>query len=262
MSAEAPLIPLRDGDAFDPVAVGGVGWAKWLLGRQLHIVGRMAQKGLEIAGSLIAEWKTPPAPGAAPEHTDPRERRSWFAATYAKVTRAFRLAQLLKERLVRELKKLDRLSAGAKRDTEGGSGDTSRQRELQALLRRLAADEGAELDDDLKDEWEDEDEEEREDQIDRESLDRLPPDPLRRYVMSRPVGELISEIRRDLGLSLDWLEQVTDDYDRAQAGQHSEVRRAAGGRGLQPPAPPPPSSASATLPPRGEDRVPRRPDDS
>ena len=260
-------------DAAAPSSAGG--GVRALLGRQLHIVGRLADKALETACRI---WK------AATDNTSARGARvslDWLAAVHPKVSRALRLAVLLHARLMAELRGPGPNAAPAG-DTAAPAADPPAPEDPRAEVLRMFAEEHErtrrlmqaiasgtfdpdaweEQDDlydrdDLEDEYDDLDRPERDSPDRLDSLGREPADPLRRYVMTRPVDELIAEIARDLGLAPQWLREVEQQWEQAQrqadlppeGGVPAEGR----GGGLHPPALPPPSSASPTLPPEGED---------
>ena len=121
---------------------------------------------------------------------------------FARVARAVRMAALLQTRLVRELGEMR--SAAAARDERARKAAVAEAESAQAQLdpayghkARVEAIVGrvarAECDD-----------EDRLDELVHETAERLDYDDIFGDVLTRPVGELVSLICRDLGLEPDW----------------------------------------------------------
>ena len=190
MSRHAAALSPHEG-----AAAGAAQGLRARLGRQLHLVRRLADKGLEIAQGL---WRTAGAVPGKVYRREPPVDLNWLHAVHAKVYRALRMACLLKARLLAELRKPDSELAAALEPAGEPPHDAD------------AADAEARP--------------EPADRVDYERADSLPPDRLYRYVMTRPVDELIAEICADLGLAPDWLREAEAEHARRHAADPPAFR--------------------------------------
>ena len=240
MSAAAPALNPADRGA----RTGGLAdWARGLLQKRLHILDRLTSKGMELARKLGGEVR---------ERRDgkagPAVDLSWIAAAFARVQRAIHIAILLQSRLRGELRQPAGKSAEAaavEARAPAASTPAACGQELEGDLRIAARDERPELD--------------RAEAFQRQmAADRAALARLCRYVMSRPVEELIQEICRDLGLGAEWLQQVEREWDEI-----CERKTPQAPAGDAPPARPKPSSSASCqgpmIPAHGKS-APRPPD--
>ena len=202
--------------------------ARALLGNQLRVVSRLAGKGVEIARTI---WRQ--------GHPEPDAERpanlSWLVVLYTRAERAVRMAVLLRARLIKELGKLGGEAATdaerARCELYDFTIEASRHVKLQDLLPYVTSSDDETDDAGELEEGEDEDREgkfEARERLDREAPDRFRGDALYQYVMSRPVEELIEEIRGHLGLSVDWLRAAEQDrasMELAAAGREWPAAR-------------------------------------
>jgi len=175
--AAAPLTPPADA-AFPPCGEGEE-WARPMLQRELEVLGELAELGLAMARTIVAQ--------ASGEETAEPVIQGDLPLAFSRVSRAARMAVLLQARLIQEIK---------------GGG------------RKRAADE--EISTDWEVEWVDEDPpwaaregardeaeagESRETELmESERCERLERDDIYAAVMGRPKEEVVARIREDLGL--------------------------------------------------------------
>ena len=225
MSINAPV------QTFAGAAAGALGAARALLGGRIRLVERLVERGLEIATGC---WRAAGLSGLG--SASRRVSLDWLAEAHPKVSRALRMAVFLRARLLSILALVDcgdaRKAGRALHKAGlvvGGLDDGGGKAELRAptACRPLRP----------------------------YSLDGLNPfgrDPLRRYVMSRPVAELIAEICEGLGVAPAWLAETQAAWAAAQpAGEAVGPAQPATPR-LAAPAPAPPAAPSP--PPRHERR--------
>jgi hypothetical protein len=151
--------------------------------RQLAVLGRLAEAGLEIAIGLEAQAKGGPVVVEGD-----------LAMAYNRVARAVRQTIMLQSRLIQELK--DRETAAA-----------SRKAQARASAARLIR--GAIEDDRANDA-------ERAERLSREAAERLRLEDFSDLI-TRPFAEAVAQICRDLGLSPDWLALAEDCADAEAA---------------------------------------------
>jgi hypothetical protein len=160
--------------------------------RQLAILGRLAEAGLEIAVALEAQAKG----GEVVVQGD-------VAMAYNRVARAVRQTIMLQSRLIEARR--DRLDIQAGRKTAAGAS-------AARILRGLIEDEGP-------------DDAERAERLTTEAAERLRAEDFG-DLLSRPFGEAVAAIARDLGLSPDWLRLAEDCY-AAEMALSGEARAGA-----------------------------------
>jgi len=181
VSAAATARPEGAAVASDAVAVE----PRALIERQLRLLGELAELGLNIARAVERQAceATSQATGAAQVVTGD----VWLA--YARVARAVRLTVALQSALMRDLQALDEVT---ERHLKGGRSNAAQRR--KARVRRI-------LDRVIEAEVADAAEGER---LAGEARERLEHDDIYGDVLSKPVGEIVALVCRDLGLSPDW----------------------------------------------------------
>jgi len=176
MSDDAPLLS----DA--PPAADPGDWAGPMAERQLQMLGRLAEAGLQIAIALEAQAKG----GAEVVSGD-------VAMAYNRVARAVRQTLLLQSKLMQAL----RDQAQAKADRKSAAKASAAR-----ILRRAIEDgEGADA--------------ERAERLAVEAAERLGQEDFS-DLLARPFAEIVAAICKDLGLGPDWL-QLAEDCHAAEA---------------------------------------------
>ncbi len=184
MSIETPPIPEPAPDS---------DWARPLIERQLALLGRLAEAGLEIALAVERQATGQQAQDEAPVAAD-------VSLAYARVSRAVRLTVALQSKRIEALQALE-------------SGAVSARDEAQDIARRLTPEYGRKarveriVERVIKTEYEKADAEEIEETLDRmliEAGERLDDEDQYGDVLDRPLSELVADICRDLGLKPDW----------------------------------------------------------
>jgi hypothetical protein len=175
------------------------GWARPMLDRQLQVLGDLAEIGLELARAVEAGAKGPDAD------------LDKAVLAYSRVARAVRQTIMLQSRLIEVVQA----------DTARAEAIAARRASVKARMRTLlrrAIDAEHEAPD-------------RAERLTAEAAERLEAD-LYGDVLTRPVGEIIADICRDLGLDPDWpalqgeiadIEAVVAGEDR-QAGEPDRIQ--------------------------------------
>jgi hypothetical protein len=162
-------------------------WARGLLERQLGMLGRLAEGGLEIA-QAIERAATDEGSDAAVLADAP--------LAYARVARAVRLTIMLQSKVIADLQKLesnaeiDASHAKIRQDVARPGLLRERKARIQRIVGRIAWAEGEDAD--------------QIEQVMRETGEHLDQDDIYGDVLSRPVSELVALICQDLGLKPDW----------------------------------------------------------
>jgi hypothetical protein len=156
-------------------APGPADWARPMLDRQLEVLGRLAEAGLEIAVALEAQAQGKRTGGEQVVQSD-------VAMAYNRVARAVRQSIMLQSRLIEELQ-----------DRE--TGNAGRKAAARASAARIVRDV---IDDDRTNDAE------RAEQLAAEAAERLREEDFSDF-LTRPFAEAVADIVRDLGLSPDWL---------------------------------------------------------
>jgi hypothetical protein len=151
-------------------------WARAMVERQLQMLGRLAEAGLEIAVALEAQAKGGPVVVEGD-----------IAMAYARVARAVRQAILLQSKLIEGLRDREQAAAGRK---------SARRASAARIIRDVIDDERA-------------NDSERTEQLRAEAAERLEHEDFADLDV-RPFGAVVMEICRDLGLSPDWLALARD----------------------------------------------------
>jgi hypothetical protein len=233
MTASAPSAP----QAADPAPAA----ARALIERQLWVLGRLAEAGLNVALAIerqataaaapdVAEPSPPPEPG--PIVQGPIVQGD-IALAYARAARAVRLTVALQAKLVRDLQALDEAAARSRRGEQAEAErarealETARKERVERIVERVIR---AELGD-----------EGEADRLAEAAWERLDHDDIYGDLTAQPVGEIIARVCRDLGLSPDWGRLAEEAWAR------DEIRGAAAGSPfLALGWPDPPRSASKT----------------
>jgi hypothetical protein len=186
----APAAP-----SLDPAETAHTAWARQVLMRQTEMLGELAEVGLEVAKAAgrraVARAEGEPD-GAAAEGDN-------LAMAYARAARAVRLTLMLQARVVAEIGKLD-LADQARAEAVRAAQEEAETRatpeyahkaRVERVVLRVAKDAHPDNEDEV-------------DRLISEAGERLDDDDLYRDILSRPVGELVGAICRDLGLDPDW----------------------------------------------------------
>ena len=170
-----------------PCADDADDWARALLERQLWMLGRLAEVGLEIAQAIERQATSDEARAVVSGD---------IPLAYARVARAVRLTLMLQSKVICELQSLERREAHEARcaqinaDVARPRLERARKTRIQRIVGRVAWAQG-----------EDGDGIER---VMREAGEQLEQDDVYGDVLSRPVSELVALICRQLGLEPDW----------------------------------------------------------
>jgi hypothetical protein len=192
MYAAPPPLPHALQPDPSPEADAGDGWARERLERQLRLLDRMAEAGVEMAVDVAEESRRPEVD------------RGDAARTYARVSRAVRQAILLQTRLMNdfhERRAADRKAfaeAAVEADKVRQARSDRRKCRISWILDRVAnagRDEGEELD-----------------RLLHEANERLDDDGLIGDVLSRPVSETVALICEALGVAPDWPRLVEEAW--------------------------------------------------
>ena len=191
MQAPEPLLSVSaESDA--PTAAADAA-ARARIGRQLEILGRLAEVGLEIALAVERQVKDADLEPETLQH---------LAMAYSRASRAVRMTIALQSRLIQDLQVLDQARDHARTERE----ETHRDR-IERIVERIA-----------QDEYEDDDINE----LVRETSERLKDDDCYGGVMTRPIGELVALICRDLDLHPDWAKLAEEAWARAEIESGAE----------------------------------------
>jgi hypothetical protein len=205
-----------------------------LIERQLWVLERLAEAGLNIALGLEREaLAASPPPGAPDDRTE--AQRAATAATlgdlalaYSRASRSVRLCIALQTRLITEA---EDAAKAARKDavTDAILDSPDRSPCIQRIVRRIAR---AEHDDDVTVDW-----------LVRQAGERMADSDRFGDIMRLPISEIIAGICRDLNLSPDWSQLAQE------AWAVKELATAAPGEALTPFAAPRPADF-ALRPPR------------
>jgi hypothetical protein len=173
---EAAALP----EVIDPAA--SVDWARPLVERDIAILGRLAEAGLEIAVALEVQAQGRAEGGEAVVQGD-------VAMAFSRVARAVRQTLMLRSRLIE-----------ARQDQEAGRA--ARKAAARASAARIVR--GVIEDERPKDA-------EQAERLCAEAAERLRDEDFG-DLLARPFGEAVADICRDLGLSPDWLSLAEDGF--------------------------------------------------
>ena len=182
-------------------------WARPLFERQVALLGRLAEAGLEIALAIERQAKA-----AEPETgADTAATRAFVA--YARVARAVRLTLMLQAKVIKQLQALDSLAvqtaSGATARDEADHDEQVEQQKarLERIVGRIA-------------ERQHDDPGEIERLLD-ETAERLDHDDLYGDVLARPTSDLIALICQDLGLDPGWATLAQEAWAREEIADGS-----------------------------------------
>ncbi|CAN7482346.1 hypothetical protein LJR225_003334 [Phenylobacterium sp. LjRoot225] len=206
-------------------APAGVGLPRALIERQLQVLGRLAEAGLNLALAIERQATTEEAAQVVEGDA---------ALAFARVSRAVRLTLALQSRAIKDLQALDQVAAGqlyadrCNAERERRQLAKQRQDRVQRIVERVIGAEAADA--------------AEVDRLADEACERLEHDDIYGDLTARPVGEIIARVCRDLGLSPDWSRLAEE------AWAQDEIRSGAPGspfassplaspQGLDPPEP-------------------------
>jgi hypothetical protein len=187
MTAYTTITPasVRPGD--------GQTWARPALVRQLEVLGELAEAGLRMALAIERQaTEAPPQDEAAPKAPPSLEA---LARAYARAARAVRMTVLLQSKVIKDLQFLDTQialdDARVAKTWAMQPPDERLKARVERIVERIAeADRPGDRD-----------------AVHRlvvEAGERLDDDDIYGDLLSRPVGEIVARICRDLGLDPDW----------------------------------------------------------
>jgi hypothetical protein len=196
-----------------------------LIVRQLQVLGELAELGLDLARAIARPATAETTPDAPPETpTAPQAVKGDPSLAFARAARAVRLTIALQSRLIADLRALDEV---LERHRKAGPiiATTERKQCVRRIVQRVI---DAEIGD--ADEYH---------RLAAEARERLESDEIYGDVLTRPVGELVAMICRDLGLSPDWpgLAQEAWAQDEIASGQVGSPFIPPRGRRPEPPDP-------------------------
>jgi hypothetical protein len=179
----------------EPPAPAGAA-ARGLIERQLWVLGRLAEAGLNVA--LAIERQAMAAADAEDPEAAPAGRvvEGDIALAYSRAARAVRLTVALQAKLVKDLQALDE---GLARKRRGDQVNASRALEASQAARKARVERIVERV--IQAETFDEGEVDR---LTEAAYERLDHDEIYGDLLARPVSEILALICRDLGLSPDW----------------------------------------------------------
>jgi hypothetical protein len=162
-----------------------------LIERQLQMLGELAELGLEIARAIEAKARTPEADLDA------------AAMAYARVARAVRQSILLQSRLLADAQELEEKGRFARYCRR-----RDRKESVERIVRRVA--------------WDACGDDREAEAIAREVCEGLEHDDIYGDVATRPIGELVALICRDLGLEPDWAAFADEAWAQAEMRSGAE----------------------------------------
>jgi len=241
MNAHATLCADPAPHDVDPVREA-VERARALARRQLAVLERLAEAGIEVALAVEreAKAKSPDAPsapvrapearpvGAAPDASedpgaaamsapsdpsDPPEAGrartlQGLAMAYARAARAVRMVVLLQSKVVRDLESAERLAAfdapaeASRRRAARHAASEARKLSLERIIVRVAEGQSADQEALLA--------------LAVDAAERLDNEDIYGDVLTRPMGEIVARICRDLGLDPDWSRLAQEAWAEAE----------------------------------------------
>jgi len=224
----------------DPAPAGGEGEAQALIRRQLAMLGRLAEAGLNIA--LVIERQVMAAEAAAPDA--PPAPLGDLALAYGRVSRAVRLAVALQTRLLKDLQELDEAAVRRRR---GAAAEAARDRQAREAARKTRVERivGRLICEAFSDQAD-------VDRLAEDLYERLDDDDIYGVLLDRPVSEIIELICRDLGIAPDWSRLAQEAWAEEEIRSGAAGAPLSGLRRLEPPAaaeprPPDPGLATSRL---------------
>ncbi len=183
-------------------------WARPMLERQLAMLGRLAEDGMDIAHAIKTLITERPPSGADGDEVPPLADPIRLSIAYARVARAVRLTLLLQSKLIADLRAIDNTAqvaaarARSLADIKRPGLEDERKSRIERIVGRVALMEG-------------EDVETARDRM-RETGERLDHDEIYGDVLSQPVSVLVARICHDLGLQPDWPSLAQDAWVREE----------------------------------------------
>lgn len=244
MSRPATLSAAATPGASDAPATAD-GALRAVLERQLAVLGRLAEAGLNIAlvverRAMAAEAAEADAAEAAPVAAP--EASGDVALAYARVSRAVRLTVALQGRVVKDLQALDedaarrRIREQADAGRERQQAEAARKERVERIVERLIRAEAAD--------------EAEGDRLADEAYERLEGDDIYGQLSARPVSEIIALICQDLGLEPDWTQLAEEAWARDELAGGSAGAPLMAIRWLDPPMAEPGGADPAPAAPR------------
>jgi hypothetical protein len=154
--------------------------------RQIAMLGRLAEVGLEIALSIEEQVKA--EPGQMPERA---------CIDYARVSRAVRQTLMLQAELVRQAD-----CAAEVATLKRGFRADERKQQIVRIIDRIA--------------YPPSETPEQAERLIQEARERLDGDEIYGDVLSRPISEIIAAICQDLGLDPDWPDLAQEAWAQAE----------------------------------------------
>ena len=244
----------------DPAPARVAETARVLIERQLWVLGRLAEAGLNVALAIERQALAAADEGAEPSNPAPeaggaeagraeagrpeafRVVQGDLALAYGRAARAVRLTLALQAKMITELQALDESEARQQRG-ERQKLAAARKARVERIVERV-----------IKAEFTGEAEIDR---LAEAAYERLEDDDVYGALLSRPVSEIIERVCRDLGLAPDWSRLAEEAWaqEEIEAGVAAAPLLAL--RWLDPPplaagcaADPPPKPARAASPDR------------
>jgi hypothetical protein len=194
----APAATLPEATRIDAPADAD-GRARARIERQLQVLDELADIALEVARAVERRAK----------EAGPEADIDAITTASAKATRAVRLTVLLQSRLIKELQWIEGLaeirarSAAAAEQARLGDPEYRHKARVERIVERVVRDACG-------------DDEPRVERLMVEACERLDDEDLYGKVLSRPVGELVALVCRDLGLSPDWACLAEESWAQAE----------------------------------------------
>jgi len=182
----------------EPPAPAAAAAARGLIERQLWVLGRLAEAGLNVALAIERQAMAAADAGAGDPEAAPAGRvvEGDIALAYSRAARAVRLTVALQAKLIKDLQALDE---GLARKRRGDQVNASRALEASQAARKARVERIVERV--IQAETFDEGEVDR---LTEAAYERLDHDEIYGDLLARPVSEIITLVCRDLGLSPDW----------------------------------------------------------
>ncbi|CAN7277733.1 hypothetical protein LJR225_001391 [Phenylobacterium sp. LjRoot225] len=220
--------------------------ARGLIERQLGLLGRLAEAGLNIA--LAVERQVMAVEAGSPEAGSPEAVKvvQGLALAYGRVSRAVRLTVALQSRLVKDLQEIDVVAARRRAGEQADAGRARQQREaarkarVERIVERLIR---AEVGDEAE-----------VDRLADEAYERLDHDDIYGDLLAKPVSEIVAMVCRDLGLAPDWGRLAEEAWAQEEIDGGAAGSPLMALRWLDPPQPqtnpadPPPMAPQAASP--------------
>ncbi len=191
-----PNTPETDGSA------GGEVLARAWIERQLAMLDRLAEAGLEAALAIERQAK----------EAGPDVDLNRISMAYDRVSRAVRMTIALQSKLVEDVKAREAAAAEKRAEAEDDDAWPDEEERRKAGISRIV---GRVIEAERQDDRE----------IDRLVLRaemRLDDETLFDDILSRPIGEIVAAICRDLGLSPDWTRLAEEAWAKAEIAEGPE----------------------------------------